>query len=288
MTRIVSKLGIAAALTLGMLSTAAAQGTTKTKKPVSTTTTTTKTTTTKTAKPTSTVPVTKDAPGEVVPIHDTITVWRRDTLTVYKRDTLTVTGPTITRYDTTTVVKVPGWLDRGNGMYFGLGAGPYYPSAGLGGGQIPGYAFQANLGIDPAGSPLGLRVTAGLARPDEEQVTSLLGGRPAVANLTGDLKLRIPFFSGTRFPMFGLYAVGGGAMVFSKDLLLETETVKTVVLPNNDHSWQHAFGYDYGAGASLQLGHRRELFLEGRVINFFKTGYESNHQVPIILGVNWY
>lgn len=276
MTRIVSKLGIAAALTLGMLSTAAAQSTTK-KKPA-----------TKTATVTTKVPVTKEVSGEVVPIHDTVMVYRVDTVRLYRRDTLTVTGPTITRYDTTTVVRVPGWLDRGHGVYFGLGAGPYYPSAGLGGGQIPGYAFQANLGIDPAGSPLGLRVTAGLARPDEEQITSGLGARPAVMNFTGDLKLRIPFFSGTRFPMFGLYAVGGGAMVMSKDLLLETETVKTVVLPNNDHGWQHSFGYDLGAGASLQMGHMRELFLEGRVINFAKSGYESNHQVPIILGVNWY
>jgi len=286
MTRIVSRFGIAAALTLGMLGTAAAQGT---KKPVTTTTKTT-TTTTKTTKPTTVIPVTKEVAGEVVTVHDTVTVYRRDTLTVYRRDTIRVTGPTITRWDTVSVVKVPGWLDRGNGVYFGVGAGPYYPSAGLGGGQIPGYAFQANLGVDPAGSPLGLRVTAGLARPDEEQIYASLGGRPSVANLTADLKLRVPFFSGTRFPNFGLYAVGGGAMAFFKDLRLETETVKTVQLfpTNADHSWQHGMGYDLGAGATLSMGHKRELFLEGRVVNFNKTGYEGNHQVPIILGVNWY
>ena len=290
MTRIVSRLGIAAALTLGMLSTAAAQGTKTTKKKPTPKTTTTTTTTTKTAKSTTTVPVTKEATGEVVPIHDTVTVYRRDTVTLYRRDTLTVTGPTITRWDTVSVVSIPGWLNRGNGAYFGLGAGPYYPSAGLGGGQIPGYAFQMNLGVDPAGSPLGVRVTAGLARPDESQPWSNLGGRPSVGNLTADLKLRVPFFSGTRFPNFGLYAVGGGAMAFFKDLRLETETVKNVQLfpTNADHSWQHGFGYDFGAGATLSMGHSRELFLEGRVINFYKTGFESNHQVPIILGVNWY
>ena len=277
MTRIVSRFGIAAALTLGMLSTAAAQ-VTPTKKP-----TTTKTT--KTTKPTTTIPVTKEV-AEVATVHDT--VWRRDTLTVtkYFRDTLRVTGATIVRYDTTTVVRTPGWMDRGQGAYFGLGAGPYYPSGGLGGGQIPGYAFQANLGVDPAGSPLGLRVTVGAARPDESQPYSLQGGRPTVANLTADLKLRLPMFKGTMFPMFSLYAVGGGAMVFYKDLRLETETVKTVVIPAT--GMLHSFGYDFGAGASVQLGHRHELFLEGRVINFFRTGFESNHSVPIILGVNWY
>src|SRR4051812_46486918 len=241
MTRIVSKFGIAAALTLGMLSTAAAQG--------------------KKATPTKTVPVTKEVAGEVVRVD---TVRRVDTVTVtgptvYRRDTITVTGPTVTRWDTVSVVTTPGYLDMGNGVYFGLGAGSYYPSGGLGGGQIPGYAFQMNLGVDPAGSPLGLRLTAGLARPDEAQNTSNLGGRPSVANFTGDLKLRLPFFSSSRFPMFGLYAVGGGALAMYKDLVLENES-KAVVAP--DHKWHDAFGWDAGGGATLSLGHKRELFLE--------------------------
>lgn len=282
MTRIVTKFGIAAALTLGMLSTTAAQTTTTKKK-----TTTTK----KPATSTMAVPVTKDAPGEVVK-PDTVTRYVHDTVTttVYRRDTLTLTGPTVTHWDTVSVVTVPGWLDRGHGVYFGLGAGSYYPSAGLGGGQIPGYAFQMNLGVDPVGSPLGLRITGQLARPDEAQTTANLGGRPSVVNLTADLKLRTPFFNGSRFPMFGLYLVGGGAMVFEKDLRLEADPNKNVQLypDNTNHSWQHGFGYDAGAGASLQLGHQRELFLEGRVINFTKSGFEGNHQLPIILGVNWY
>lgn len=273
MTRIVSRFGIAAALTLGMLATAAAQST-KTKPAP------------KTAKPTVAVPVTKDSPGEVVRV-DTLTKYIHDTVTTiqYRRDTITVTGATITRYDTTTVVTIPGWLDRGNGVYFGLGAGSYYPSGGLGGGQIPGYAFQANLGVDPAGSPLGLRLTAGLARPDEEQVTSTMGGRPSVVNVTGDLKLRVPFFSSNRFPNFGLYAVGGGALVMYKDLVMENEA-KVATLA--DHNWHDAFGWNAGGGATLSLGHKRELFLEARAINFMKTGFENGHQLPLILGVNWY
>jgi len=155
MTRIVSKFGIAAALTLGVFSTAAAQ----------------------TTRPTQTVGVSK---GEVAPTVRVDTLWRHDTVTgptVYRRDTITVTGPTMTRFDTVTVTEMPGWLDKGNGLYFGLGAGSYYPSAALGTGQIPGYAFQMNLGVDPAGSPLGLRLTAGVARPDEAQQFGALGAR---------------------------------------------------------------------------------------------------------------
>ena len=99
MTRIASKFGIAAALTLGMLSTAAAQRTTN---------------------PTTAVGVSK---GEVVPVKpETVFVTRRDTVTMYRRDTVTVTGATMTRWDTVTVLgregksevsaeEMAGWLN---------------------------------------------------------------------------------------------------------------------------------------------------------------------------------
>lgn len=263
MTRIVSKFGIAAALTLVTVSTAAAQRTTS---------------------PTTSSTVSK---GEVVaPRVDTVRI--RDTVTVtqYRRDTITVAGPTVTRFDTTMVEMVPGWLGRGSGVYFGLGAGSYYPSAGLGGGQIPGYAFQANLGVDPMGSPLGFRITTQLARPDEAQPTAGAGARPSIWNTTADLKLRLPFLSSSRFPNFGLYAVGGAAYVRAQDVRYTTEAPKTVV---TESGWHDSWGYNAGGGATLSLGHKRELFLEARVINY-KAGdnFENAHQLPLILGINWY
>jgi len=265
MTRIASKLGIAAALTLGVLSNAAAQ-----------------------AKPTTTVGVSK---GEVAPpviIHDTITVVRRDTVFQFRRDTITVAGPTMTRWDTVTVLETPGWLAKGNGTYFGFGAGPYYPSGGLGVAQIPGYAFQMQAGIDPAGSPLGVRLAANLGRPDESQQWSAGRGRPSILNLTGDLKLRLPMFKAARFPNFGLYAIGGGAYVRAQDVGYDLEpNHSTAVIENGSHdSW----GYSLGGGGTLSLGHKRELFLEARVINYAAggTNMEKAHQLPVILGINWY
>jgi len=262
MTRIASKFGIAAALTLVAVSAAAAQ-----------------------VNPTTKSTVSK---GEVAPAKvDTVTITKTDTVyqTQYRRDTVTVSGPTVTRYDTTMVEMVPGWLGRGNGLYFGLGAGSYYPSAGLGGGQIPGYAFQANLGVDPAGSPLGFRVTAQLARPDEAQVGPA-GARPSIWNGTADLKLRLPFLGSSRFPNFGLYAVGGAAYVRGQDVRYTTEAPKTVVI---ESGWHDSWGYNAGGGATLSLGHKRELFLEARVINYkADPGFENAHQLPLILGINWY
>jgi len=270
MTRIVSKFGIAAALTLGMFATAAAQS----KPPV---------------KPKVDIPLVKtESKGEVITIHDTVTntVYRTDTVRVFRTDTMRLTGPTITRFDTVTVETVPGWLSAGNGLYFGLGAGSFYPSAALGAGQIPGYAFQANLGVDPAGSPLGVRMTAQVARPDESSA-AVAGPRPTVMNLTADLKLRLPIFRGTRFPQFGLYGVAGGAYVRYQGLRMEQENGAVTIETPTD-TYHDKFGYSLGGGGTLEIGHKRQLFLEARVINFHAAGYENSHQLPIILGINWY
>ena len=270
MTRIASKFGIAAALTLGVFSTAAAQ--------------------TGRTNPTTTVGVSK---GEVAPRVDTVTVIRRDTVTVYRRDTVTVAGPTVTRWDTVTVTEVPGWLDMGDGLYFGVGAGSFYPSGGLGTGQIPGYAFQMNLGIDPVGSPLGFRLTSQLARPDESQPYANLGARPTIWNFTGDLKLRLPFLTMRRFPNFGLYAVGGGAYIRAQDVRYEVDEdsrpIGSPKLTGIERGYHDAWGWNLGGGATLALGHKRELFLEARAINYkAESQFNSAHQLPIILGINWY
>jgi hypothetical protein len=271
MTRIASKFGIAAALTLVAVSAAAAQ-----------------------VRPTTTSTVSK---GEVAPRVDTVYTTRVDTVRVpeYRRDTITVAGPTVTRYDTTIVEMTPGWLGLGNGLYFGLGAGSYYPSAALGAGQIPGYAFQANLGVDPAGSPLGLRITTQLARPDESQPYATGRARPSIWNTTADLKLRLPFFSRTRLPMLGAYAVAGGAYVRAQDVVYETEEIDDNT-PNPlgptilERGWHDSWGYNWGGGLTLNMGHKRQLFVEGRMINYRAgdSNYETAHQIPIILGINWY
>jgi len=271
MNRIVSKFGIAAALTFGVVATAAAQ-----------TTRPTTGTTGRTTNPTTTVGVSK---GEVAPRVDTVTMTRVDTVRMYTRDTITVAGPTVTRFDTVSVTEVPGWLGAGNGLYFGLGAGSYYPSAGLGLGQIPGYAFQANLGIDPAGSPLGVRLTANLARPDESQTFAAMGGRPTIMNATADLKLRLPFLRSARFPQFGLYAVGGGAYIHTNAVRNQNDDKTIAAALDNSSHW----GWDAGGGATLSMGHKRELFLEVRAINYSAgSAFENNHQLPVILGINWY
>lgn len=272
MTRIASKFGIAAALTLVAVSAAAAQ-----------------------VRPTTTSTVSK---GEVAPKVDTVRMTVHDTVyqTRYTRDTITVTGPTVTRFDTTMVEMLPGYLNLGNGLYFGLGAGSYYPSSALSSGQIPGYAFQANLGVDPAGSPLGVRITTQLARPDESQPYGAGRARPSIWNNTLDLKLRLPIFRNTSVPMLGLYAVAGGAYVRAQDVVYSTEEINDAT-PNPagptilEKGWHDSWGYNAGGGITANLGHKRQLFFEARWINYNpgdRNTFEAAHQLPLILGINWY
>ena len=98
--------GAAAFLAVGAAA-ASGQDTTKTRR-----------TTQKPAASETRIPVTKEAPGEVVPP-------RVDTVTMYRTDTLTVAGPmrvdtlrtTITRYDTTRIETLPGYLVERGGMH---------------------------------------------------------------------------------------------------------------------------------------------------------------------------
>jgi hypothetical protein len=39
--------------------------------------------------------------------------------------------------------------------------------------------------------------------------------------------------------------------------------------------WHDSFGWNAGGGATLSLGHKRELFFEARAINFMKSGFEN-------------
>jgi len=58
-----------------------------------------------------------------------------------------------------------------------------------------------------------------------------------------------------------------------------------------ESGWHDSWGYNAGGGLTMDVGHKRQLFLEGRVINY-RAGsasmFEKAHQFPLILGINWY
>lgn len=269
-----SKFGLAAALTLS--SVAAAQGTasSQTRIPV---------------KP-------KDATGEVaLPRVDTVTntVYRTDTVRVYSTDTLRVPGAVTTNtvrvYDTTRIETLPGWLKRPGGMYAGLGFGPTFQGMALVPAQEAGYAFTGQLGFDPMNSPLGLRLDAVWARPDQQQLYTS-GARPEIVNLNGDLKLRLPPLT-KAFPL-SFYAVGGASYIRYKDLKVQLSgAAQPGTLPGNvlpgDGRWHDQWGWNTGLGMAIGYG-KTELFIEGRMVNFNVQNTSDARQYPIAIGFNWY
>jgi hypothetical protein len=270
-SRFATRLGIAAALTIGVASTAMAQ-----------------------ARSQIPIKVTKDSPGEVITRVDTITVTRTDTVRVYSTDTIRVPGPTITntntvtRYDTVTVETLPGWMRRANGLYFGLGFGPTYSGMALVPAQSAGYDFQAQVGYDPRTNPFGVRLDLNWARPDEQQNYSM-GARPEIANVSGDLKLRTPAL-GQRFPL-SFYAVGGATYIRYKDLKVQLKTAEPGTVGDNvllgDGRWHDQWGWNGGAGMALGWG-KTELFIEARAVNFNVVNTSDARQYPIAIGFNWY
>jgi hypothetical protein len=272
------RIAIAAACSLGLVGTAAAQGTTRADQRI---------------------PVNvKDAGGTVELIRvDTVLQFRTDTLRLYRTDTLRVPGPTVTntvtRFDTVMVETLPGWMHRPNGMYFGLGGGVAIPSGAIGTAQANGYAFQAHVGVDPAGSPLGLRLDANWARYDDENPyknnpDGSNRARPEVINVGANLKLRLPTLS-QRFPL-APYLTGGGNYIYYKDLLIQVDP-QAGLLENNvapsDGNWHDKWGYNLGAGFTLGWG-KTELFVESRLIDFKPANASVAKQLPIMIGINWY
>jgi len=258
------KLGIAAALTVGLVSSAAAQATS-----------------------TQRIPVRKESTGDVAPTPprvDAVTVTRVDTVFRYRTDTVTVTGPTRTMYDTTRIETLPAYLIRRGGMYFGLAAGGAYPHGSLEVGNTAGLAGQVQLGWQSLNSPIGIRADVNYAQYGENPTFANLGGDPDVINGNLDLKLGIPLL-GDRIPRMSLYAIGGGSYTYYKNLRIEVTDppgdAPGQVVSSGD--WSDKWGGNVGAGLQFGFG-RANLFLEGR-FQTMNIGNTTQNHVPIVLGL---
>ncbi len=257
------------------------------------------TTKTKTIRSTRRIPVQKEARGEVVaPRVDTVTVFRTDTLRTTRVDTVSVSvpGPTVTKYDTiTNTVTVPEVIRALGGLYFGLAGGASFPSANLNDASKPGWRVEVPFGIDPANSPLGLRINLGYSQYDPHSYYALTTPSPRLMNGDADLKLRIPGVDIWR-THFAVYGVAGGSYNRYKDLAeigpggvsvgdSPITSSPLALPPSPDHDWHNAFGWNAGGGATLAFG-STNLFVESRYSRFQHNATIAN--VPLVLGVMWY
>lgn len=240
--------------------------------------------------------VTKEAPGEVAPRVDTVTVYRTDTLATTRVDTVMTT-----RYDTVQLPPPVLPIRYAGGVYFGLGAGPSIPKADFDNSAQTGYHGEAQLGVDPIGSPLGLRADLGYSAFEPFDRYNAGQGRAQILNLAGDLKLRLP----TRAlfnKRFQLYALGGGQWDRYKNIveaghgavtmgdqtatpITPTTAGQTITFNNTSDSWHSAWGWNAGGGFQFGWG-KTNMFVESRYMKF--NGRVDLTQIPVVVGFTWY
>jgi hypothetical protein len=266
-------------------------------------------------RPTSTkrIPIAKESPGEVVPVHDTVTVYRTDTLSLTRVDTVTNTVTnTVTVHDTVTRIVPP---PRIGGMYFGLAGGGALPFGAIRTVNQAGWVGQAQLGWQGINSLLGVRGDLSLTQYAHAADYAFFGDRPKVWNANLDAKLQLPIFQHTlgSSVLMTPYVIGGGSYlhytmlrmkvdedggftggVGPNDAVIATSddnTVGTVsggtVIPGSSDG-VNSWGWNAGGGLSFHAG-RKEMFIEARGVHFnHGTGFSNSWHVPIIFGVNLY
>jgi hypothetical protein len=236
----------------------------------------------------------KESPGEVVaPVVrvDTVYQYRTDTLRLPGRADTVVTTNTIVRVDTVQIL--PPAIAQIGGLYFGLAGGSSLPAANFNDSDKPGWRIEGMLGVDPIGSPLGLRLSGGYGRYEQHSYTRPFKENAQLMNVALDAKLRLVQIAPLN-KRVQLYAIGGGTWNRFRDILETKSGVMNVgeafavngQFPTTDHTWHNGFGYNLGGGAEVGFG-RTNIFLESRFARFKGENANISH-VPVVLGVSWF
>lgn len=266
-------------------------------------------------RPTSStrIPISKEAPGEVAPRVDTVTMYRTDTLRLPGRvDTLRVTN-TMTVHDTV-LQSVPVGPRHLGGMYVGLGGGLGLPYGSIRTVNEPGQLAQLQIGWQGLNSALGVRLDGTWNRFARNPSFSNLGvttehvDQAQVLTGNADLRLNLPFFNKTlgSSVRFIPYLVGGGSLVHYSDLRMKLDADGNNPNPGG-YGDQHAvfasdadspnttgsntdWGFNFGGGLGFHSG-KKEMFIEARGITFQHGSSDVFHRswnVPIVFGVNFF
>jgi hypothetical protein len=253
------------------------------------------------------IPIAKEAPGEVAPRVDTVTVFKIDTLTMQRVDTVRLTRTqTVTRVDTVMKLVLPPRLRQIGGLYIGLAGGSSMPAASFNDSDKPGWRVEVPIGIDPIGSWLGARFNFGYSQYSSHSFTplSLDLNNADVMNFDGDLKLnlikRTPYNARVQ-----VYAVGGGTYTRFKNILENNHGNLSIghtilvngVLFNNDNGvvtrttnlddgWHSGWGGQIGGGLQFGWG-PTNVYVESRFARFQGENTRISH-VPLVLGLSWF
>jgi hypothetical protein len=251
------------------------------------------TTTRRRARSEKRIPVAKETGGEVTTTRvDTVTMYRTDTLRMQGRIDTVMTTNTVVRVDTV-LRPMPLVIPQIGGFYVGLAAGSSLPAAMFNDSDHPGWRVELPFGIDPIGSPFGIRANLGYSRYEPHSYIAPVLNNAQLMN--ADLDLKVRFISVTpRSTRIQLYAIGGGSYNRFKDILEVNHGNFNIgdvnsgpLLPTvADDSWHNGWGWNTGGGVEIGKG-VTNVFIEGRFARF--RGEQTNiSHVPVVIGMSWY
>jgi hypothetical protein len=265
------------------------------------------------ARSTRRIPVSKEAPGEVVSRVDTVTVYKTDTLRLQGRvDTLRLTGATVTVHDTT-IVNVPMTVRHFGGMYFGLGGGVALPYGSIRTVNQPGELAQVELGYQGFNSLLGFRIDGTYNKfarnPDYSALaTGRNIDRPNMFTGNAGIRLTLPILNATlgSSVIMKPYLIGGGSVLHYSDLRMKLDADGTNTNPGGFGPSHAVFatdansttatgsetdwGFYAGGGLGFHAG-KKEVFVESRGIWFQHDDSDRFHKginVPLVFGVRFF
>jgi len=239
----------------------------------------------------------KESGGEVTTVTrvDTVFSYKTDTLRLPGRTDTVVTTNTITRVDTVQI-PMPAFLREIGGLYFGLAGGSVIPAANFNDSDKPGWSVNGVLGVDPVGTPFGIRLTGAYANFNKHSYAEPFLESAKMMNVGLDLKFRAltlaPFNKRVHF-----YGIAGGTWNRFKNVIENNHGVVNVgdtFVPNGafrsglalDTDWHNGWGYNVGGGGEVGWG-RTNLFIESRFSRF--QGENSKiSTVPLMIGLSWF
>jgi hypothetical protein len=267
------------------------------------------------ARPTSTkrIPVSKEAPGEVAPRVDTVTVYKTDTLRLEGRVDTVATTNTVTVHDTV-VQQVQITPAKIGGMYFGLGGGVGVPFGSIRTVNNEGELAQLQIGWQGLKQALGLRVDGMWNHFSRNPTYSNLGvvgthvDQASVFTGNADARLNLPIFNKTLGSSVRMvpYLLGGGSVIHYTDLRMQLDDNDGTTNPggfgdkhavfatdantSTETGGSTSWGLNFGGGLAFHSG-KKEVFIESRGITWHHgpSGmFDRAWNVPIVFGVNFY
>lgn len=286
-------IGLAAALTLGSVATAAAQQ---------------DTTRTAPRRSRSQLPVRKEQNPSTTQTPAAsgmtgATASRTDTLLVSRTDTTIVMCNCATTQAASTgevLPLIPARIQRwfGNGLSIGLAGASVHPVGDLMQSYNPGWGINVPVTWDPPKSPLGVRLNLGYTEFNSASSFGVADATQWSGNV--DAKFRVPF---GRFlkATSGAYLVGGAGVhhftnynesVFLTNRLYNTKysnpvnNAQVAAAAAGESKSNTSWGTNVGAGLSLGVA-MAELFAEARYTRVYTPGKAINY-VPIVAGVSFH